>query len=705
MLKMQVRKRDGRLVSWDRGLITRAIVKAMQEINYTNSEIANIVSGHVEGVLITIGNEIVDISNIVELVELTLMESYPEVGNAYITFRRQRDIARAKNSDMVKNVLGVIENTDDSVMLENANKAAEIIPTMRDLVAGAVSKQIARDHILPSHITNAHDKGEIHYHDLDYAPAFPLFNCMLVNLEEMFTNGFKMGNAEIETPRSISTACSITAQIIAQVASHIYGGTSLDRLDIVLAPYVTASYAKHLQCAYDWNIEKAEEFAEARTEKECFDAFQALEYEVNTLHTANGQTPFVTFAFGRGTSWESRLIQQSILRNRINGLGKHHKTATFPKLVFYVEDCINRRKDDPNHDIKRLALECSSRRMYPDYLNVEALKRVTGSVKAPMGCRSFLGQWDDADGNEVHDGRNNLGVVSLNLVRIAIESGGDFVKFWELMRKRTELVHEALETRIDRLRGVKAKVAPVLYCEGAMGVRLDPEDEVMQLFENGRASISMGYIGLCEVAHAMFGAGPETDHAASEFCKDVVKFMKQKVDDWKAESGFGYSLYATPSENLCDRFCRIDREQFGVIEGVNDKEYYTNSFHTDVQYKTDPFTKFDLESVYPPFSSGGFISYAEFPSMLHNIDGLELVLDHTRDHNPYVAFNTPTDDCYLCGWSGETKVGAKGFECPNCGNRDLSKMSVIRRVCGYLGGERGVNHGKLEEMRRRVKHV
>lgn len=705
MSTKQVRKRDGQVVPFNSKAISDAVMKAMQNTDYTDGQVAIDIAQHVETLVSHFKPMIVDISTIVDMVERALSISFPDIANEYITFRRSRDVARAKNSDMVKQIVSVIDNSNEELNVENANKDTKIIPTMRDAVAGAVSKQIARDHILPEHITIAHDRGDLHYHDLDYAPAFPMTNCMLVDLEEMFTNGFKMGNAEIETPRSISTACSITAQIIAQVASHIYGGTSLDRLDVVLAPYVTESYNKHLEVAHEWDITEPEKFAMSRTKKECFDAFQALEYEVNTLHTANGQTPFVTFAFGRGTSWESRLIQESILLNRIRGLGKHHKTATFPKLVFYVEDGINRQPTDVNHDMKRLALECSSRRLYPDYLNVEALRRVTGSVKAPMGCRSFLDRWEDENGQEIHDGRNNLGVVSVNLVRIAIQSGGDFVKFWDLMQERTNLVHEALETRIDRLRGVKAKVAPVLYCEGAMGVRLNPDDEIMQLFENGRASISMGYIGLCEVAHAMFGCGAEESQEARNFTVQVVEYLKRRVVEWKKSSGFGYSLYATPSENLCDRFCRLDRAEFGIIKGVNDKSYYTNSFHTDVQYKTDPFTKFDMEAVYPISSSGGFISYAEFPSMIHNIDGLERVLDHTRDHNPYVAFNTPTDDCYVCGWSGETNVDSKGFSCPNCGNRDLTRMSIIRRICGYLGGERGVNPGKLEEMQRRVKHV
>ncbi|HCW98078.1 MAG TPA: anaerobic ribonucleoside-triphosphate reductase, partial [Pantoea sp.] len=365
------------------------------------------------------------------------------------------------------------------------------IPTQRDLLAGIVAKHYAQQQLLPRDVVQAHERGEIHYHDLDYSPFFPMFNCMLIDLKGMLTNGFKMGNAEIELPKSIATATAVTAQIIAQVASHIYGGTTINRIDEVLEPFVLLSMEKHRAIAAEWQIADVDAYARARTEKECYDAFQSLEYEVNTLHTANGQTPFVTFGFGLGTSWAARLIQQSILRNRIAGLGKNHKTAVFPKLVFAIREGLNRRPGDINYDIKQLALECASKRMYPDILNYDQVVKVTGSFKTPMGCRSFLGVYEE-NGVEIHDGRNNLGVISLNLPRIALEAQGDEARFWALLDARLALAKRALMTRIARLEKTKARVAPILYMEGACGIRLNADDEVGPIFRNGRATLSLG---------------------------------------------------------------------------------------------------------------------------------------------------------------------------------------------------------------------
>ena len=615
--------------------------------------------------------------------------------------------AMLHSDQLLQDIQGLMEQRDSALLNENANKDAKVIPTQRDLLAGIIAKHYAKHYMLPSDVVEAHDKGEIHYHDLDYAPFFPMFNCMLVDLEGMLTQGFKMGNAEIEPPKSIGTATAVTAQIIAQVASHIYGGTTINRIDEVLAPYVQKSYEKHLKTAQQWQIADVKGYADALIEKECFDAFQSLEYEVNTLHTANGQTPFVTFGFGLGESWQARLIQRSILQNRIRGLGKNHKTPVFPKLVFTLKKGLNHSPDDPNYDIKQLALECASKRMYPDILNYEQVVEVTGSFKAPMGCRSFLSEYVE-NGKQIHEGRNNLGVVSLNLPRIALESGSDEKRFYGLLEQRLAIAKKALLTRIERLEHTKAQVAPILYMEGACGVRLQAGDNVAQIFKNGRASISLGYIGIHETINALYQQGHIYENEQlRQKALEIVRYMHQKVQEWKTETGYGFSLYATPSENLCDRFCRLDAKQFGIIQGVTDKGYYTNSYHLDVEKHVNPYDKIDFEMAYPPLSNGGFICYGEYPNIQHNLKALEDVWDYSYDRVPYYGTNTPIDECYECGFKGEFMCTSKGFTCPKCGNHNSDKVSVTRRVCGYLGSPdaRPFNAGKQEEVKRRVKHL
>ncbi|PKF76953.1 anaerobic ribonucleoside-triphosphate reductase [Vibrio sp. vnigr-6D03] len=700
-------KRDGAKAPFDKGRIITAVESASNtsdEALYRYAEqVASAVYNSLENRLE------VCIQEIQTLVENELMQGpYKGLARSYIEYRHDRDIAREKLSVLNKEIEGLIEQSNADLLNENANKDGKVIPTQRDLLAGIVAKHYAKTHILPRDIVQAHEAGDIHYHDLDYAPFFPMFNCMLIDLKGMLTHGFKMGNAEIDTPKSISTATAVTAQIIAQVASHIYGGTTINRIDEVLEPYVLASYNKHLEIAKEWDIHNPEAFAKARTEKECYDAFQSLEYEVNTLHTANGQTPFVTFGFGLGTSWASKLIQQSILKNRISGLGKNRKTAVFPKLVFAIKDGLNHKRTDPNYDIKSLALECASKRMYPDILNYDKVVEVTGSFKTPMGCRSFLNTYEE-NGELIHEGRNNLGVVSLNLPRIAIQAKGSEKAFYKLLDEKLALARRALETRISRLETVKARVAPILYMEGACGVRLSPDESVASIFKNGRASISLGYIGIHETMVALFG---ESDHMYdSDTLRSkglsIVEYMKAQVQTWTDETGYGFSLYGTPSENLCSRFCQIDTKEYGVIEGVTDKGYYTNSFHLDVQKKVNPYDKIDFEMPYPEVSSGGFICYGEFPNMQRNIEALENVWDYSYSRVPYYGTNTPIDECYDCSYTGEFECTSKGFTCPSCGNHDSTRVSVTRRVCGYLGSPdaRPFNFGKQEEVKRRVKHL
>lgn len=706
-MKPIVIKRDGCHVPFDTARIKEAIqqaAKAVQinDINYYH-QVAESVAGHLAE------REYIDIHDIQQAVEDQLMAGqYKELARAYIEYRHSRDVARESRSRLNREIQGLVEQTNFSLLNENANKDSKVIPTQRDLLAGIVAKHYAQQHLLPRDVVLAHERGEIHYHDLDYAPFFPMFNCMLIDLKGMLTNGFKMGNAEIEQPKSIATATAVTAQIIAQVASHIYGGSTINRIDEVLAPFVRASYNKHLAVATEWQIANANDYARARTEKECYDAFQSLEYEVNTLHTANGQTPFVTFGFGLGTSWESRLIQTAILRNRLAGLGKNGKTAVFPKLVFSIKDGINHKADDINYDIKQLALECASKRMYPDILNYDQVVAVTGSFKTPMGCRSFLGVYEE-NGEQIHEGRNNLGVISLNLPRIAIEARYDETRFWQLLDERLQLCRKALMTRIARFENVKARVAPILYMEGACGVRLNADDSVAQIFKNGRASISLGYIGLHETINALYGTEKHVfdSETLREKAIAIVQKLRDTADRWKAETGYGFSLYSTPSENLCDRFCRLDTAEFGVIDGVTDKGYYTNSFHLDVEKKVNPYDKIDFEAPYPKMASGGFICYGEYPNLQHNLKALEDVWDYSYRYVPYYGTNTPIDECYDCGFSGEFSCTSKGFVCPKCGNHDPARVSVTRRVCGYLGSpdSRPFNAGKQEEVKRRVKHL
>ncbi len=451
-------KRDGCRVSFDAQRIAAAVMAAARAANVDDAAWCDAVAGQVSAQLVD--RQDVDIQDIQCAVEETLMAGpYPQLARAYIAYRHDRDVERERRSQLHHAIRGLVDQTNAALLHENANKDSKVIPTQRDLLAGIVAKHYAQQQILPRDVVQAHERGEIHYHDLDYSPFFPMFNCMLIDLKGMLTNGFKMGNAEIEPPRSIATATAVTAQIIAQVASHIYGGTTLNRIDEVLAPYVEKSFARHKEVAQHWNIPQAEAYARQRTEKECYDAFQSLEYEVNTLHTANGQTPFVTFGFGLGTSWAARLVQTSILRNRLAGLGKNRKTAVFPKLVFAIREGVNRRPGDVNYDIKQLALACASKRMYPDILNYDQVVKVTGSFKTPMGCRSFLGVYEE-NGEQIHEGRNNIGVISLNLPRIALEARGDEARFWALLDDRLMLAKRALMTRVARLEKPKPGLRP-----------------------------------------------------------------------------------------------------------------------------------------------------------------------------------------------------------------------------------------------------
>ena len=705
-------KRDGRAVDFDAEKITAALLKADNKIN---GSIDSLSIKRIDELVEKIVSEIEDrfstdvkIYEIQNIVEHILLENREyALAQEYINYRTRRDFERAESTD-INVTIGKLLNKDQRLVNENANKDSNVFNTQRDLTAGIVGKSIGLK-LLPAHVANAHQKGEIHYHDLDYHPYSPMTNCCLIDFESMLNNGFKIGNAEVESPKSIQTATAQISQIIANVASSQYGGCSADRIDEFLAPFAKKNYEKHLEDAKQWidDESKHDEYAKQKTSKDIYDSMQSLEYEINTLFTSNGQTPFTSLGFGLGTDWFEREIQRAIFLNRIKGLGGEHRTAIFPKLIFTIKDGVNLNPTDPNYDIKELALECATKRMYPDVLNYDKIVELTGSFKVPMGCRSFLQGWKDDQGKEVNAGRMNLGVVTLNLPRIALEASGDMEKFWSLLDERLAIAKDALVFRVNRCKEAIPANAPILYMYGAFGERLNKDESVDELFKNKRATVSLGYIGLYEVASSFFGGEWENNPIAKEFTLDILKYLKQHTDDWGDEYGYHFSVYSTPSESLTDRFCRMDREKFGEIDDITDKEYYTNSFHYDVRKNPTPFEKLDFEKDYPKYCSGGFIHYCEYPVLQQNRKALEAVWDYAYDKVGYLGTNTPIDHCYECGFEGDFNPTERGFECPQCHNNDPKTCDVVKRTCGYLGNPqaRPMVHGRHKEISSRVKHM
>ncbi len=709
---IKVVKRDGRLVTFDDQKIYDALIKAEQKIH---DQVTPLTHQKVQSIVADVNREIaerftnnVKIYEIQNIVEHTLLSNNEyALAEEYIHYRTQRDFERSKATDINVSI-GKLINKDQTVVNENANKDSDVFNTQRDLTAGIVGKSIGLK-MLPSHVANAHQKGDIHYHDLDYHPYTPMTNCCLIDFKGMLNNGFKIGNADVESPKSIQTATAQISQIIANVASSQYGGCSADRIDELLAPFAERNYEKHLADAQEWieGEERQKAFARKKTKKDIFDAMQSLEYEINTLFTSNGQTPFTSLGFGLGTNWFEREIQRAILQIRINGLGIEKRTAIFPKLIFTIKRGVNAQPTDPNYDIKQLALECATKRMYPDVLNYDKIVELTGSFKVPMGCRSFLQGWKDEQGEEVNVGRMNLGVVTLNLPRIALEAQGSQEKFWQILNERLAIVKDALVYRVERVKEAKPANAPILYMYGAFGKRLATQDAVDELFKNKRATVSLGYIGLYEVVSAFYGGAWEDNQEAKNFTLDILKELKKNADNWGNEYGYHFSVYSTPSESLTDRFCRLDTEKFGIVENITDKEYYTNSFHYDVRKNPTPFEKLDFEKDYPKYCSGGFIHYCEYPMLQQNPKALEAVWDYAYDKVGYLGTNTPIDHCYACGFEGDFHPTERGFECPECGNHDPKTCDVVKRTCGYLGNPqaRPMVHGRHKEISSRVKHL
>lgn len=711
-LNVFVIKRDSRLVPFDDQKIYDALMKAEAQLN---GKITPEVKSEIQEIVYKIDQEITDrfqkdikiyeIQNIVE--HILIAEKKVALAEHYINYRANRDFERTKATDINFTIEKLI-NKDRSVVNENANKDSEVFNTQRDLTAGIVGKSMGLK-MLPPHVANAHQKGDIHYHDLDYQPYSPMTNCCLIDFKGMLTEGFKIGNAEVESPKSIQTAAAQMAQIIANVASSQYGGCSADRIDEVLAPFAQLNYDKHLATAKEWieGEEKQLAFAKEKTEKDIYDAMQSLEYEINTLYSSQGQTPFTSLGFGLGTNWIEREIQQAILKVRIKGIGKEQRTAIFPKLIFTLKRGVNLEEQDPNYDMKQIALECATKRMYPDVLMYDKLVELTGSFKTPMGCRSFLQGWEDEEGNDVSSGRMNLGVLTLNIPRIAMEADGNQEKFWSILEERLAICKDGLVYRVERVKEATPSNAPILYMHGAFGNRLTKDQSVDELFKNRRATVSLGYIGLYEAATAFFGGEWEKDPAAKQFTLDVLKTLKKHTDAWSDEYDYHFSVYGTPSESLTDRFCRLDTEKFGQVENITDKEYYTNSYHYDVRKNPTPFEKLEFEKDYPKYASGGFIHYCEYPNMRQNPKALEAVWDFAYDKIGYLGTNTPIDHCYECDFEGDFEPTERGFECPQCGNHDPKTCDVVKRTCGYLGNPqaRPMVHGRHKEISSRVKHM
>ncbi|QAY71949.1 anaerobic ribonucleoside-triphosphate reductase [Xylanimonas protaetiae] len=667
------------------------------------------------------------------IVEQTLMETgHGDVAEIYATYRLEKDLRRQQQFS-VEHQVGRLQ--DNEVANENANKDSRVFHVQRDRMAGSVAKARGLA-MLPPRVASAHIKGQIHFHDLDYSPYTPFNNCDLPNFADMLAHGFTMGNAQVESPKSIETAASQLAQLIIAVSSSQYGGVTIETIDLVLAPYAEKSYRKHLATGERWISDEVarEEYARALTVKEIYDSAQTLLFNTNTTASTQGQTPFVSIGLGLGTSWFEREIQKAILLVQEKGLGAEGRTPIFPKLIFTLKRGVNLEPGDPNYDIKQMAIRCATKRMYPDVVLYDNIVKITGSYKTAMGCRSHLSAFVNPEtGEQETVGRMNLGVVTLNLPRIALESRADTAEFWRLLDERLEIVHEALRFREARVRQAVPENAPILYKSGGFARLEDGDREGLgRLFDNGRATLSLGFIGLYEVATVFFGRRWETNEQAKQFTIDVLAHMKAKCEAWNAADlsgtdgtvpGASISVYSTPSESLTDRFAKMDREKFGAVPDVTDKgsgrTYYVNSFHLDPRLgEADgwgPFRKLDFEAPYAPYTSGGFIHYTEWPNVRNNPKAVEAVWDYAYDHEiGYMGVNVPIDRCFRCGYEGDFVAANEGFTCPGCGNTgrlengdDPDSVEVIRRVCGYLSEPvvRGVVRGRQHELADRVNHT
>ena len=708
---MKVIKRDGSTVAFDRS----KIIKAIQKANDAVDEEHRVSDEEIEQIVCNIEKKkrdrylVEDIQDMVEH-DLMMLKKYT-LTKAYIIYRYERALVRHANTTD-ESILSLIKNSNKDVMEENSNKNAVMASTQRDLIAGEVSKDLTRRILLPEEISKAHEEGAIHFHDADYFLQ-PIFNCCLINIGDMLDNGTVMNGKMIESPKSFQVACTIMTQIIAAVASSQYGGQSVDVGH--LGKYLRRSRDKFISQLKRTMGDELEEsvilkIADARLRDELRSGVQTIQYQINTLMTTNGQSPFVTlFMHIREDDEyveENAMIIEEILNQRYQGI-KNEKgvyvTPAFPKLIYVLDEC-NCLKGGKYDYITHLAVKCSAKRLYPDYISAKKMREnYEGNVFSPMGCRSFLSPFKDAEGNYKFEGRFNQGVVSLNLPQIGILAKGDEDAFWKLLEDRLTLCKKALLCRHEALHGTLSDTSPVHWQYGAIA-RLDKGEPIDKYLHDGYSTISLGYIGLYEVTKLMMGVS-HTDPKGLEFALAVMRRLREACETWKKETGLGFGLYGTPAESLCYRFARIDKQRFGTIEDVTDKGYYTNSYHVDVREKIDAFDKFTFESQFQTISSGGAISYVEIPNMRHNLDALEDIVRFIYDNIQYAEFNTKSDYCHVCGFDGEIIINDAGeWECPSCHNKDQKRMNVTRRTCGYLG-ENFWNVGKTKEIKARVLHL
>lgn len=715
---MKIKKRDGSLVDFNKDKIITAISKAGYVDDYTKENIAE----YIERIAKETEMTVEDIQNIVE--EKLMTSMYPEVAREYVRYRYKRELIR-NTKGALSEVLDIVNLSNQDVNEENSNKNPVILSTQRDYMAGMVSKELSEKLLFPPDVMKAHKEGIIHVHDMDYAIQ-KMYNCALLDMEDMLQNGTVINGTMIEKPHSFATACNIATQIMAQVASNQYGGQSVSVAH--LAPFVNTSrqkikeevkqelesiHAEYYEMDLDYITEK-------RLKDEITKGVQTMQYQINTLMTSNGQTPFVTLflylneAKNKQEKKDLAMVIEEIIRQRYQGV-KNEKgawiTAAFPKLIYVLEED-NIRKGTPYYYLTEMCAKCTAKRMQPDYLSEKIMLKNkktedgVGHCYPPMGCRSFLTPYLDENGKAKFYGRFNQGVVTINLVDVALSANKDTNKFWAILDERLELCHKALRVRHQNLKGTISNVSPIHWQYGAIA-RLQKGEKIDKLLENGYSTISLGYAGLYECCMAMFGKS-HTDPAVKPFALSVMQHLNDKCAEWKAKEHLGYSVYGTPMETTTYKFAKCLRNRFGVIKEVTDHDYITNSYHVNVREPIDPFTKLQFESEFQLLSPGGAISYIECADMTKNIDAVMAVIQFIYDNIMYAELNTKSDYCQVCGYDGEIKIvtdnGRLEWECPNCGNRDKTKMNVTRRTCGYLGSQFW-NQGRTEEIRDRFIHL
>ncbi|MDD6824758.1 MAG: anaerobic ribonucleoside-triphosphate reductase [Oscillospiraceae bacterium] len=709
---MKVQKRDGRVAEYDKMKIVRAITKANAEVPDKEKVENNSIESIVKYIEKYAENKVLNVETIQDMIESELVrQDKYTLAKKYIIYRYQRALLRKANTTD-ESILKLIKNENKELAEENSNKNTILASTQRDYIAGEVSRDLTRRMLLPERISMAHEQGILHFHDADYFIQ-PIFNCCLINIGDMLDNGTVMNGKMIESPKSFQVACTVMTQIISAVASNQYGGQSVDMIH--LGKYLRKSREKYLrdmkkQFSDTLDEETINKIVDGRVYDELKSGVQTIQYQINTLMTTNGQAPFVTLFLHVDENdeyiEENSMIIEEILRQRLEGIKNEAgvlATPAFPKLIYVLDEnnCLKGGKYDY---LTELAIRCSAKRMYPDYISAKKMREnYEGNVFSCMGCRSFLSPWKDENGKYQFEGRFNQGVVSINLPQIGIIANGNEKEFWRLFDERLELCYEALMCRHKALEGTLSDVSPIHWQYGAIA-RLPKGEKIDKLLHGGYSSISLGYIGLYELTKLVKGVSHTTPEG-EEFALKVMNHMREATERWKERTGIGFALYGTPAESLCYRFARIDREKFGVIKDITDKGYYTNSYHVDVREKIDAFSKFEFESQFQKISSGGAISYVEIPDVTNNPDALKDMIRFIYDNIQYAEFNTKSDYCHECGFDGEIMINDDNeWECPQCHNKDHSKLTVTRRTCGYLG-ENFWNNGKTKEIKQRVLHL